>query len=103
MALGASRLGSAAGDDGLAAGLLCRAAGMALGAGLLGRAARMAVVAGRLGRAAVDGDWRRSHRCCGGARKSCCGAGRKRAQVRERARVSAEAWLPLRYREVAAR
>jgi hypothetical protein len=45
----------------------------------------------------------RSHRCCGGTRKSCCGAGQKRAQVRERARVSAEAWSRLRYGEVAAR
>ena len=57
--LGAGRLGSAAGDDGLAAGLLGHAAGMALGPGLLGRAARTAVAAGQLGRAAVDGDWRR--------------------------------------------
>jgi hypothetical protein len=68
MALGAGRLGSTAGDDGLAAGLLGRAAGMALGAGLLGRVARTAVAAGRLGRAAVDGDWRR-HQFLGGARR----------------------------------
>jgi hypothetical protein len=69
MALGASRLGSTAGDDGLAAGLLGRAAGMALGAGLLMRAARTAVAADRLGRAAVDGDWRRRHQFLGGARR----------------------------------